>query len=821
MRLPPIDNSPSEWPQGVIVNWTRLLERAQHLEGKAGGSDAFERMLATFREMVRTGRFDGFKPLLAKRLAARALTWLWLHDEVIGPRLLNVQLLNTLTDAQQPRLTRITLVQLIQMYFRHFDHLDERDKTAEQSLRAVVEAHVQAQLRLLPEPRMPSLRPDALTQLKQHGHWLLGPDGPLALAKQVREQGSELAATFEAYGLAGLDTGRYGDICRAHFYLETLRGLAPGEWDEVLAELLKPSVSKAPYEGDKRIGHAALEILIDRAGAEPGDAWQNFILNLAGDPRIASSSPNFRQWWLPLGEERISQVRGWLSKEDLRLFLQAVEQYGIETKNTELQRMFPARKTFLEGLFKLKLIRNTRLLLGRTAQQTVKKILGSEVKTSFAHMEGSMGDKAVIYLDCGDFHLVEGSHSFKIWVYLAAPGEALRSYDKNTFSHADLISTIPGQYKKLYPTLPYEAIVHTPNTWQHKVFQFLAGNGIGLDIEQLLSKQDYKLHLSKHGVPAVSRSKVKVPLALQSSMPTFSARPVQPGRLSESLSSASEAASHTVRSTASRPLTGPQMVGEVGVTSVANSIRAQNKAIADADYTGDGRVSADVPGAGIALTPDDSTSSTVSPKRPLSAPTRFLPDAAWELLAYFNDHPLSQMREAAKALGIGLAEANQLRGRYLTGLCLQEATQFGWTGWKVNAAGEAVLHGGEQPLNLPSSSGSVAEDRDSIHIGDGLPEVEPVAAADVAITPTPENELSGSALAGSITRLPASAIAVLRYFASNPGDKARYASNVLDIEVREINRLLHGPLSTFCQQDASFGWRVSGRAVVVLDKLFP
>lgn len=101
---------------------------------------------------------------------------------------------------------------------------------------------------------------------------------------------------------------------------------------------LKPSVSKAPFEGDRCIGHAALEILIDRTGQEPSDVWQTFILNLAGDPRISSAATNYRQWWQPLsGEARIQKVRGWLSKEDLRLFLQAVEQYGIQSHNDELQ----------------------------------------------------------------------------------------------------------------------------------------------------------------------------------------------------------------------------------------------------------------------------------------------------------------------------------------------------------------------------------------------------------------------------------------------------------------------------------------------------
>ncbi|MEN1354777.1 EH signature domain-containing protein, partial [Pseudomonas aeruginosa] len=115
----------------------------------------------------------------------------------------------------------------------------------------------------------------------------------------------------------------------------------------------------------------------------------------AGDPRISRNSPNYREWWQFLGEERVQKVRGWLSKEDLRLFLQAVEQFGIETQNDDLQRMFPARKQFLEGLFKLKLIRNTRLLLGGRAQHSVKRILGKDVQTSLASMDGQMNDKAV------------------------------------------------------------------------------------------------------------------------------------------------------------------------------------------------------------------------------------------------------------------------------------------------------------------------------------------------------------------------------------------------------------------------------------------
>jgi hypothetical protein len=577
---------------------------------------------------------------------------------------------------------------VIQLYFSEFDRLDE----VEAGLLERLQQHLHDQLDRMPDPKQPLFSKDVLSVLKNEGRWLLDLNGPLELVRRVREQGRELGGTFSAYGLDGFDTGRYADICRAHFYLETLRGLRPGEWDPVLDELLKPSVSKAPYEDGKRIGHVALEIMIDRAADDPGENWQGFILNLAGDPRIISSAANYREWWKPLGEERIRKVRGWLSKEDLRLFLQAVEQYGIEAGNEKLQRMFPARKVFLDGLFKLKLIRNTRLLLGAKAQQTVKNILGSELKTSFARMEGTMADKAVIYLDCGDFHIVEGSHDFKIWIYLASPGELLRSYDKNYFTPTDLSTVIPGQYEKLYPGLPVGAYTHHPPlTWQNRVFQLLADNGIGLDIEQLLSKPDYKAYLAKFGMPAVSAKKVKVPAA--ASLPSATKRP---GRMvQQELDPAwaahtpaqkgqpVQAATHNV------PQSGKPVSTRSAAPSVARSIREQNRAIAES--------------------------------------------------------------------------------------------------------------GSSSRVGLPPG----AHSRPSLVLG-GTKRSEPDAN-----------------LMREIGCLSGPALKVLRYFASNPGDKARYAGNVLGIESREVNQLLNGPLRTLCLQDPTFGWRVRPEVDAVLDQLFP
>lgn len=621
MKLPPVHMPVAEWAPVVRERWTVLVEKVARMKAASGKSDAFDAMLARLRDMASTGRFDGLPELLKRRLTARALTWLWLNDEVMACRLLNPRMLSALLEAQQPRLTRITLQQLAQLYFRRFDLLN-----AQEGLRELLEHSLLQQLEIMPSPRIVGSWPDPLITLQREGHWLLTLDGPGQLVEKVRSEGRELGATFSEMGLQGFDDGRYADLCRAHFYLETLRHMPLGASDPVLDELLKPSVAKAPFEGERRIGHVALELLIDRAGQEPGEVWQNFILNLAGDPRIARNAPNYREWWQLLGEARIQKVRGWLSKEDLRLFLQSVEQFGIETQNSELQRMFPARKRFLEGLFKLKLIRNTRLLLGGKAQQSVKRILGEEVKTSFARMDGPMNDKAVIYLDCGDFHLVEGSHSFKIWVYLTAPGEALRSYERNSFSHFDLTTTIPQAYQKLYPGLPFDAFVHTPYLWQSKVFGFLAENGIALDMEQLLSPEDYRLQLQKYGIPVVNSRRTQVPAPVATSgAPTDSVAPV------------------AVRVTSpSSVVTSARTPGDRAVTTDAQHKDRQQTAANAAS----GRLAA-------------------------------LKPSAFKLLRYFRDNPGDRVRYAANVFGVETREINQILYGPLKGMLTQDGN-FGW-----------------------------------------------------------------------------------------------------------------------------------------------
>ncbi|BEE10402.1 hypothetical protein Ri1_31930 [Aeromonas dhakensis] len=674
MKLPEAKSMATSWGLPTVNAWTELQTKASRMEGTAGHNDAFSQMLTLLRNMAISGRFEALPGLLKRRLTARALSWFWLSGDQYAERLLSPQLLSALLHAQQPRLTRITLQQLVQLYFRQFDLLDQHD-----GFRALLEQALLSQLEQLPEPRIATLRPNPLISLKQEGHKLLGLNGPRQLAEQTLQAGRELGATFSELGLQGLDDGRYGDICRAHFYLETLRTLSLDEWSPVMDELLKPSVSKAPFEGDRCIGHAALEILIDRTGQEPSDAWQTFILNLAGDPRISSAATNYRQWWQPLGEARIQKVRGWLSKEDLRLFLQAVEQYGIQSHNDELQRMFPARKLFLEGLFKLKLIRNTRLLLGNRAQQIVKGILGKEVKTSFAPMDGAMSDKAVIYLDCGDFYLIEGSHSFKIWVYLAPPSDILTTYEKRIFSHAALTSTIPAGYQKRYGNLPLASIVHTPHTWQHKVFTFLADNGIGLDMEQLLSRQDYQYQLRRFGIPAVNPKRSPVPTPSQPTAKSF----VDTITHQSALTSLSPSPVDQVREAShqAKLYEEPQQLP-------ANASRAVNKLSAEQLSKLNGRFKYKNKPTPATPHSDEITSANTVAEPSLSElcpRVSQLKPLELKVLQYFASNAGDRARHGANVLGMTVQEINQQLYGPLGTLCWQNS-QYGWHLTSVAAA---------------------------------------------------------------------------------------------------------------------------------------
>ena len=135
----------------------------------------------------------------------------------------------------------------------------------------------------------------------------------------------------------------------------------------LLNKVTQPEIRDAPLNGEgELIGHAVLRSLISRADANSvSDVWRNTILLIAGDPRVPPGHLNYLNWWSRLEPALTHKVRGWLAGFDLKLFLSALDQYGKDRNDKELQRMYPARKRFLEGLLEQGGVNNTRLFISR------------------------------------------------------------------------------------------------------------------------------------------------------------------------------------------------------------------------------------------------------------------------------------------------------------------------------------------------------------------------------------------------------------------------------------------------------------------------
>ncbi len=132
-------------------------------------------------------------------------------------------------------------------------------------------------------------------------------------------------------------------------------------------------------------------------------------------------------------------------------------------------------------------------------------VLGGKMNTSHIDLIGAnLSDKAVIYLNCGDFYIIQGSHDFKIYIYLNTPSQLVTDYSITSLKEFSLKKGIPLEYKEKNPGLPMVEIIHTPTTWRSNVINFLTSNGIKIDIETIMTKHEYIDYINNFVMPVVS-----------------------------------------------------------------------------------------------------------------------------------------------------------------------------------------------------------------------------------------------------------------------------------------------------------------------------
>ena len=295
-------------------------------------------------------------------------------------------------------------------------------------------------------------------------------------------------------------SGKFMQEALKIYYVEQLKVIPLNEPHEFLKEVEKEDVYQIIYSENEFLGHQILKILIERAPEKDIDkSWRNVIMTIAGDPRIPKSHPRYRKWWSHISKELISKVEGWLSLFDLKLFLEALENYAKTEGNDEIRRMYPARRRFLEGLYDLGLIKKTRLYLNNTMKNYLRRTHKKEYLPTFSRV--SNGDKSIIYVDLGKAHLVEGSHSCYLWIYKKLDKSAtVFQYNIKYETYRGLTSGLNMKME----TLGMRArarITHSPqnSSWQNNAVKQLKELGVPVEIKDVLSAEDNRIFVRTRG----------------------------------------------------------------------------------------------------------------------------------------------------------------------------------------------------------------------------------------------------------------------------------------------------------------------------------
>ncbi len=294
-------------------------------------------------------------------------------------------------------------------------------------------------------------------------------------------------------------TNRFSTLCQHIYYIENLKRLPLGGHSRVLPEIVKKQVYETIFDEKTLLGHQVLQIMIDKGikfGSRLPDNWLDVVMMIAQDPRVPTGNFYYRRWWNVIGKKRTDWVRNQLSSLDLKVFLEVLEDYAENSGKDDIKRMFPARKKFLEGLFNLKLVINSRLFLGNKAVAFLNRSYNDKSLPHYATQSDS--DKAIIYLNLGRLHIIEGTHSFPLIMMDELPSSStIMSYEHDHFAKEDLNKNLLKAHDQLSMRSPgmhhQNKITHHPNlNWQHKALQAMKRYGMNVNPGEVLTKEDHQ-----------------------------------------------------------------------------------------------------------------------------------------------------------------------------------------------------------------------------------------------------------------------------------------------------------------------------------------
>lgn len=341
-----------------------------------------------------------------------------------------------------------------------------------------------------------------LRKLEQwYDEYLISSFGPKWLAEYAIKNNKDFDQLLCELGLGQYQSGQFMESALRIYYVEQLKSIPINKPHELLVEVQKPAVYRSKFDETELLGHQVLKILIEKAPSHDiHHSWLDVILAIAGDPRIPKSHQRYTTWWSHIPPRLISKVRGWLSGLDLKLFLEALEDFSNASSDPEMKRMYPSRKHFLEGLYVNKLIQNTRLYMSRQMAYFLKRNYKPEHLPDFSIVAD--GDKSIIYVNLGNAHLIEGSHSCYLWIYkFLDPSATVFDYAKTQETYRGLTSGLDWKMgEKGYGSSAN--ITHNPSnfSWQRKAIETLKELRVAVTMKDVLTNEDYRTYVRDHGV---------------------------------------------------------------------------------------------------------------------------------------------------------------------------------------------------------------------------------------------------------------------------------------------------------------------------------
>lgn len=479
--LPTPDALVDKWDDRARSAWSSLTASAEKMRRSAGRGAAFEESTARARSVLGAEKPEDH-PLLAHPRVRRAVLSVWTDEAGIAESSLRTAVFDRVTSLDDGA-SSLLIRALAQLYYRRFDELDEYDDGLSNLVGRRLAAHVSR--------RRKAESGDVFGAVTDHHELVIGSRSPQRLAEHVHSSGDTLDAVMRRIGLEDYNSGRFATLARHHTYLTLIRNADPTQSHAFLDDLTDEALFKAPTEDRRMFGHVVIEAMTTSKIVDPHPDWRNTIIDIAGDPR-ARGTRRWNEWWGLIDERSRSRVIAWLATQDLHLFLDAVELYGARDGNRDLGRMFPDRKRFLLGLHDEGLIRETRLFAGGSARSSIRLQLGKDLRTDITPITGNGAPPlSAIYLDCGDFHVVEGSHNFKLWIYTGDRPRLISDWRVGSVSIESL------RHIYLDESTPSTGIVHDRHKkWISDALVFLADNQSWIAPESVTTTEAYE-HIKK------------------------------------------------------------------------------------------------------------------------------------------------------------------------------------------------------------------------------------------------------------------------------------------------------------------------------------